>query len=194
MDGERGMVTITIGCARCTQSNHPSDRFCSLCGLPLGSAEPDSAASLDALGPYEAPDPAELGAEAAVRDFVKRSGFPGGPAGHGWRLVVPARPDRKQAVYVGAAGIDPDDRPILTLVSVCGTANARDTRTLMMMNAQVVEGHFAIRVLRGEEYYVVVHNIPAVLAPSLDAERVILRIAATADRMEERLSRGRDIY
>jgi hypothetical protein len=107
---------------------------------------------------------------------------------------VPLRTDRKQAVYVGAAGVDPDDRAILTLVSVCGPANARDTRTLMMLNARVVEGHFAIRVLRGEEYYVVVHNLPAEYAATLDAERVVRRIAETADRLEDRLSRGRDLY
>ncbi len=188
------MLSITIGCARCTHANHPSERFCDCCGLPLGSAEPDSEASLDALGPYEAPEPADQGVEAALRDLVLRAGVPAAPAGHGFRLVVPLRPGRKQAVYIGPAGSDPDDRPIVAFASVCGPANARDTRNLMMLNARVVEGHFAIRVLRGEEYFMVIHNVPVALIPQLDAERVVQRIAQTADRLEERLSRGRDDY
>lgn len=188
------MITITIACARCTHANHPSERFCDCCGLPLGSAEPDSEARLDALGPYEAPEPSDHSADSALRDLIQRAGFPATPSAHGYRLVVPLRPDRKQAVYVGSAGLDPDDRPILAFASVCGPANARDTRNLMMLNARVIEGHFAIRVLRGEEYFMVIHNVPVSLLPQLDVERVVRRIAETADRLEERLSRGRDDY
>ena len=56
----------------------------------------------------------------------------------------------------------------LALVSVCGPVNDRDCRTLLKLNARIVEGHFAIRVLRGEEYFVVIENVPAEALPSID--------------------------
>ena len=84
--------------------------------------------------------------------------------------------------------------PILSLVSVCGPANDRDARLLLKLNARVVEGHFAVKVLRGEEYFVVIHNLVASAAPRTDALGLVRRIAEIADGLEDRLSRGRDIY
>jgi hypothetical protein len=188
------MSVVMIGCARCTVANHAWDRYCAACGLPLGTAEPDPGAGLDALGPYEAPDLGDSAVEMVLRDLVRRAGGPAVPAGRGWRLVVPVRPGRTQAVYLGYAGTDPDDRPILSLVSVCGPATERDARALLKLNARTIAGHFAIRVLRGEEYFVVVHNVPAPEAQHLDAGRLVRWIAETADRLEDRLSHGRDLY
>ena len=56
----------------------------------------------------------------------------------------------------------------MSLVSVCGPVNDRDCRMLLKLNARVVEGNFAIRVLRGEEYFVVIENL-AVLIVSVVA-------------------------
>ena len=53
------------------------------------------------------------------------------------------------AVYAGPAGTDAEGRAIMMLVSVCGPVNDRDCRVLLKLNARSVEGHFAIRVLRG---------------------------------------------
>jgi hypothetical protein len=83
---------------------------------------------------------------------------------------------------------------LLGLVSVCGPATDRDARTLLKWNSRTVEGHFAIRSLLGEDYFVVIHNVVATLAPSLDAPNLIRRIAEVADGLEDRLSRGRDLY
>ncbi len=62
------------------------------------------------------------------------------------------------------------------------------------MNARTVEGHFAIRVLRGEEYFVVIQNRTADAVEQLDASGLVRRIAESADSLEDRLSRGRDLY
>jgi hypothetical protein len=186
-------MTVRV-CARCTTSNHPSSRFCSGCGLPLGSTEPDAEAGSDALGPYEAPDPADLDLAGSLRDLVLRSGFEGTPSGPGWRLVVPLQLDRQQAVYIGPVGTDPEGRAILALVSVCGPAHERDARTLLKLNARAVEGHFAIKVLRGEEYFIVIHNVAAESIPHLDPGGLVRRVAEAADGLEDRLSRGRDLY
>jgi hypothetical protein len=187
------MVTITIVCARCTLSNHQSSRYCSACGLPLG-AVPDAGAGADALGPYELPEPADPDVARWILEFVRRAQYDANPSVQGWQLVVPLRQDRKQAVYVGPAGTDGEGRAILSLVSVCGPVNDRDCRTLLKLNARMVEGHFAIRVLRGEEYFVVIENLPADVLESIDAHALVRRVAELADGLEERLSRGGDIY
>lgn len=188
------MPFSVLVCARCTTTNHPSTRFCVGCDLPLGSVQPDAEAALDALGPYETPEPNDPDIGRLIRELAERSGFDSGPSGQGWRVVVPLRLDRRQAVYIGHAGTDPDGRSILSLVSVCGPASERDSRTLLKLNARVVEGHFAIKLLLGEEYFVVVHNVSADIAPQIHAESLVRRIAEAADGLEERLSRGRDLY
>jgi hypothetical protein len=188
------MTTITIVCARCTLANNALARYCASCGLPLGSVLADAGAGTDALGPYEVPDPADPDVARGIREFVRRAGYESSPAGQGWQAVVPLRQDRKQAVYLGPAGTDADGRAFLALVSVCGPVNDRDCRTLLKLNARIVEGHFAIRVLRGEEYFVVIENVPAEALPAIDSQALVRRIAELADGLEERLSRGGDIY
>ena len=41
-------------------------------------------------------------------------------------------------------------------------------RILLKLNARMTDGHFAIRVLRGEEYFVVIENLPVETAASVD--------------------------
>src|SRR5271155_1963540 len=187
------MVTVTIVCARCTLPNHVSQRFCSSCSLPLGALQPDAEAACDALEPYEAPEPADPDVARLIIEFVKQTGYDANSSGRGWQIVVPMRLDRKQAVYVGPAGTDAEGRTILCLVSVCGPVNDRDCRSLLKLNARIVEGHFAIRVLRGEEYFVVIENLAIDAIDSIDAQKLVRRVAELADGLEERLSRGRDI-
>src|SRR5947207_1637253 len=188
------MLTITIVCARCTLTNHVSDRYCSSCGLPLGALQPDAGAGTDALGPYEVPEPADPDTARLILEFVRRARFEANPSGQGWQLVVPLRLDRKQAVYVGPAGTDAEGRTTLALVPVCGPVHDRDCRSLLRFNARIVEGYFAIRVLRGEEYFVVIENLAADMVQATEAHALVLRVAALADGLEERLSRGGDIY
>ncbi len=95
---------------------------------------------------------------------------------------------------MGCSGVDPERRPLLSLVSVCGPANDLDARILLKLNARSVEGHFAIKVLRGEEYFVVIHNVTPESVEHLDVNGLVRRIAEAADGLEDRLSRGRDLY
>jgi hypothetical protein len=181
-------------CARCTKPNIESDRFCSSCGLPLGGVQADAVAGAEALGIYEAPEPSDPDVDRLIRNFVARSGFDVVPSSHGWRVTVPSRLDRKQAVYIGPAGTDVEGRALISLISVCGPANDRDCRTLLTHNSRMTDGHFAIRVLRGEEYFVVIENLTVESADSVDPQNIIRRVAELADGLEDRLSRGRDLY
>jgi hypothetical protein len=188
------MSSTALICARCTEPSYSASGFCSRCGLPLGATEADADAATEALGPYEAPEASDPDIRRALRQLVDRAGYDASPAGHGWRLDVPLRLDRKQAVYLGHVGTDAENQPILAFVSVCGPANVRDARSLLLMNARSVEGYFAIRVLRGEEYFVVMRALRVDHASTIDPHSVIRRIAEMADGLEDRLSRGRDIY
>jgi hypothetical protein len=52
----------------------------------------------------------------------------------------------------------------------------------------------ASKVLRGEEYFVVIHNLIAETVEQYDASGLVRRIAEAADGLEDRLSRGLDLY
>jgi hypothetical protein len=65
---------------------------------------------------------------------------------------------------------------------------------LLQLNARMVEGHFAIKILRGEEYFVVIQNMPVEAALPMDIAGLIQRIARTADGLEDKLTRGRDLF
>lgn len=188
------MTAFAISCPRCAESNISTDRYCGLCALPLGTAAADTDSGLEVIEPCEPPDLLDQPSQLALRDLARRCGHPTTPSGSGWRVVVPLQSDRKQAVYLALAGCDAEERPILALASVAGPANERDLRVLLRLNARAVEGHFAIRVLRGEEYFVVIHNVAADRADQIDAARLVRRVAEAADRLEDRLSRGRDVY
>ncbi|AMV38564.1 hypothetical protein [Planctomyces sp. SH-PL62] len=189
------MSSATIVCARCTSANYGTDRFCAGCGLPIGGAQPDADAGSDALGPYETPEPTDPDVGRAIQQFLTRSGAPLSPSGRGWRTtVLLGGLDRRQAVYIGPGGIDAEGRSLVAFVSVCGPVVERDCRNLLKLNARTTDGCFAIRVLRGEEYFVFVENLPVDSLASLDAGDLLRRIAAAADGLEGRLSRGGDIY
>ena len=187
-------MSTTFACARCARPNPPSLAFCEGCGLPLGTAEADVSAARDALGVYEAPDPSEPNRGGDLRDLATRSGFEAAPFGHGWRVIVPLPLDRAQAVYLGHDGSDAQGRRLINLVSVCAPVNDRDARLLLKLNARAVQGHFAIKTLRGEEYFVVARTIFADSAEVIDAASLVSEIAVAADGLEDRLSRGRDLY
>ena len=188
------MPFVMLICARCADSNHPSTRFCQKCGLPLGSVTPDAKAGHDALGPYEAPEPADPDTSRLIRAIVTRSGFESTPSLNGWRLIVPLPLDRRQVVYLGFAGNDHEGRTIVSLVSVCAPVDDRHSRNLLKMNSRLVEGHFAIKNLRGEDYFVVIENLAVDNADQVDAASLVRRVAETADGLEDRRSRGLDLY
>ena len=160
----------------------------------MGTAKPDVDAASEALGPYEPPDPNDPDPVRGIRLLAERSGYEVSPSGHGWRVMVPLPLDRRQAVYLGSGGVDRSGRAILELVSVCGPADDRASRRLLLMNAKSSDGHFAIKSLRGEEYFVVVHNLAVDLVEHLDAGSLIRGIAELADGLEDRLTRGLDLY
>ena len=98
-------------------------------------------------------------------------------------MIVPLELDRKQAVYIGYAGIDQAGRSIVTLVSICGTANDRGPSDLAPAQCpDGLKGIFAIKILRGEEYFVVIQNMPVHDAMPIDSAGLVQRIAFNRGR------------
>lgn len=188
------MAFMVLTCARCAMENHAAERFCASCNLPLGTLQADAGAGFDALGPYEPPEPTEVRGGAALRDFLSQTGYPAAPFGSGWRIVVPLPLDRRQAVYLGNASLGPESVPVIRLVSVCCPANERDARALLRLNAHLIEAHFAVKQLRGEEYFIVNANIPVAALGARSPRRLVERVAQEADGLEDRITRGRDLF
>ena len=191
-----------VTCAKCAAENDPAARCCTRCGLPFNSPLPDNdpAVANSSEASFDPPDTATFEAVSldlmrVIHDFAVRSGFElHRIPRHGYRLTVQLPNERHQAVYIGHIGADRENRPTIGLISVCGTVNDRDCRSLLKQNAITVDGHFAIKTLRGEDYFVYVLNITADYARIVDAHHLVRRIAETADQMEQRLSRGKDVF
>ena len=157
--------------------------------------KPTPARASHRWGRTEAPEPADLDMRVCAAGFGSAADFDSQPAGHGWRIDVPLHLDRRQAVYLGYAGVDVEGlRVARARLGVRAGQRPRTRGKLLKLNAHTVEGHFAIRVLRGEEYFVVIENLPADAVDRLDPSPIVRRIAVTADSLEDRLSRGKDLY
>lgn len=187
----------SVVCDRCGHANLTLVVFCERCGLPMGSAPPDAVAGRDALGSTEELDPELMNPihRRVVHEFVARTGFEATPVPRGWRVTVDLPGGRHQVVYAGLVGFNRDHEPVLGLISICGPANDRDARRLLQINSATVDGHFAIKTLRGEDYFVALHNMTiAAGGAHPNPSRLVRHLAETADQLESRLSRGGDIF
>ena len=189
------MTIITIVCARCTLTNHVSERYCSCCGLPLGAVLADAGAGIDALGPYEVPEPAD----PDVARLILRIRPPGRirsrtPRARAGRLVVPLRLDRKQAVYLGPAGTDAEGRAIPRPWSPSAgrstTATAAPCSSSTPGSSRATSRSASCEARNTSSS----SRTPCRDPPTIDANGLIRRVAELADGLEERLSRGGDIY
>ena len=190
---ELAMMAVTFACARCARPNHPSTRSARAAACPSGTAQARRRGRPRRPGPLRGPRPGRPRPVPSCATWSPGAGSrrPRSATAGGWssrcrstaagRLPRPRRDRRRGPALIG-------------LVSVCGPANDRDARLLLKLNARAVEGHFAIKTLRGEEYFVVVRTILAESPRPNRRRRPRPRIAQAADGLEDRLSRGRDLY
>ena len=189
------MLTVTIVCARCTLANHVSERFCSDCGLPMGALQPDAEAAYDALEPYEAPEPADpdvarldhrfrqadaattpIPRAAAGRSSSRCGSIASRRSMSGRREPTPR--DGRSSAWSRSAG-----RSTTAIAAPCSSSTRASSRDISPSGC-----------LRGEEYFVVIENLAVDMLNSIDAARLVRRVAEVADGLEDRLSRGRDLY
>ena len=150
---------------------------------------------MPSLDPYEAPEPADPDIERLIREFVAllRASTSCPPATAGGSRS-PRRLDRKQAVYVGPAGTDAERPPFAR--PGLGLRAGQRPRLPDPAQAERADDRRPLRDPRPPGRGVFRrHREPArrYLA-SVDPRRIVRRIAELADGLEDRLSRGRDLY
>ena len=143
------MRIVTIVCARCTLANHVSDRYCAACGLPMGSLQPDAGARQRRARALREPRARRSRRDAADRRIREANASRSQPVRSRMAACCSAAA-RSQASGLRRASRDRRrGRAMMGLVSVCGPVNDRDCRTLLKLNARIVDGHFAVRGLAG---------------------------------------------
>jgi hypothetical protein len=181
---------VTIVCAHCQTSNLRAARYCVQCGHLLG--EPASSAAEPE--PNESPEVAADATLERIRAIVLRSGHECTQTRVGYRLRVKLDGNRGQTVHVLFGGKDDSGDDLISFLSVCGAADERNARVLLKRNSRMLHGHFAIRTMNGQEYFVVQANQLAESADELKVKNTLAYLAQQADHIEAQLSKGRDLY
>lgn len=176
-------------CPACKFENAAATRFCIQCGL---SVEPDATAA--DLTPNPSPEVMRAETEALLKRVAHESGEKCETTQAGIRVTVSLGGDRRQRVHVTFNGRDDDGHDIISFLSICGEYDAKHTEKLMRMNAKMPYGAFAVRTIKGKEYFVVTANQIASTADIAEVRKLLFEVARRADGIEEKLSGGKDIF
>ena len=179
-------------CQNCGAENERSCRYCNQCGVELDSAENGKVPGT--LEPAESPEIPEAPTEDLMWRIADASGLAYDKAKAGWKIDVPLADDRAQNVFVIFNGHDDEGRDVISLLSVCGTADEAYALDLLRLNARQTSGAFALKTMQGTETFVVTRNMIAELVNNDECQKHILDIAARADEIETQLSGGKDVF
>ena len=176
-------------CRACKFENAASVRFCIQCGLAM-----DAADARDETTPNASPELMLAETAAMLKRIAHESGYACEPTGAGIRVTVPLGPDRRQRVHVTFTGRDDDGHDIISFLSVCGAFDAKHAEKLMRLNAKLTYGAFAVRTIKGRDYFVVTANQLAGTADLEEIRKLLFEVARRADGIEEKLASGKDVY
>ena len=179
-------------CEACGFENHGSCRFCIQCGKELGSTTP--APETEEPEPHESPEVPEESTEQMLRRVAEESEFEHEQVRAGWKVTVPMGGERKQKVYVVFNGHDDDGNDIISFLSVCGEVDQRRAINLLRFNARQAYGTYAAKTIQGKEYFVVTANQLAQTADPSEVQNLLVGVARAADRVENQLSEGKDLF
>ena len=190
-------ATATRDCPECKFENHAGNFFCIQCGALLSCTQPAAGEAADDAGsrdPNPSPETPHEETTALLERVVGRSGYEFKRTTAGYRVVVPLGDDRRQRVHVLFNGRDDDGHDIISFLSICGPADEVHAMNLLRFNGKLTYGSFAVRTIRGREYFVVTANQLAVTADAEEIAKQLFEVARRADAVEAKLSGGRDIY
>lgn len=179
----------TSVCPACKFENAEATRFCIQCGTSL---EVDATDAAD-LTPNPRPEIMKAETDALLRRVAHESGYKCTETKAGIRLTIPIG-DRKQRVHVTFNGQDDEGHDIISFISVCGEHNPKHNQRLLHLNSRMTYGAFAIMTIKGKEYFVVCANQLAETADLAEIRNTLFDVARSADRIEERLSGGKDLF
>jgi hypothetical protein len=190
------MPDTTTICETCQFENHATCQFCIRCGNPLAAAarSPATTTVLAELA-EETPDtrPRPDVAES-IGNLIQQLKLPSRETPAGFLVDVPLDGERTQKVSILLNEKDRDGEQAVTLVSVCGPATEKHALQLLQVNAQLKYCAFAVRKVQGEKMFVVTGSQYGATADAAELEKLLLTVAKTADRLEEKLTQGSDEF
>lgn len=182
------MPTATL-CPACKFENAAATRFCIQCGMSMAG----DAAEIADLTPNPRPELMQAETAALLKRVAHESGYKCVDTKAGIRVTIPIG-ERKQRVHVTFNGQDEEGHDIISFISVCGEYNANHNQRLLHLNDRMTFGAFAIKTIKGKEYFVVCANQLAETADLAEIRKMLFEVARHADRIEHRLSGGKDIF
>lgn len=177
-------------CGACKFENTSGTRFCIQCGMTLQPA----GANGDELAPNPNPEIAQAETEALLKRVAHEAGIECRETGAGYRVTISLGGDRKQRVHVTFNGRDEDGHDIISFLSVCGEFDPKHAENLLRVNNKMLFGAFAIRTIKGKDYYVVTANQLAHTADLDEIKKTLFEVARRADGVEERIGGGKDVF
>jgi hypothetical protein len=132
--------------------------------------------------------------EKLLERVVSGAGFEHRRTRAGHVVVVPLADDRRQKVHVLFAGRDDEGHDVVSFLSICGPADDRRAMTLLRFNSKLTYAAFAVRSIKGEDYFVVTANQLAATADAEEIRKTLSEVAKRADAVEKKLSSGKDVY
>lgn len=132
--------------------------------------------------------PANTDPKQMVRSVAQSSNWKLEESGDQFAVTVPIGSLRKQTVVVNFANKDNAGHSIISFLSPCGPASEKNAMLLLKFNMQTVHGAFAVQQTPAGEMIVMIANMLADTATSLDITRVITAVAWQADQAEEKLT------
>jgi hypothetical protein len=191
------MTTVTLRCPQCEYENLVlTCGFCIQCGADLSHlvpelpeiTSPDSSSTAEIASDHSADN-----VSALVTAGATLLGVTPARSSAGWRLTLPTRNDRKQAIHVL---VDDKDQAKCTLcfLSICGSASSDNAMALLEWNSRLTGCAFAVRTINDERMFVLTANLPVHMLDAALLAETAQRIAKRADQVENKLSLGADKY
>lgn len=190
------MTTATTVCSNCQFENHVTCHFCLRCGTPLNAASrsPATTTVLAQLVEETPETPPRRDVVASIDKLLQQLNLPSQETPAGFLVDVPLANERTQKVSILLNENDRDGEQAVTLVSVCGPAKEKYALQLLQINAQLKYCGFAVRKVQGEKMFVVTGSQFGATADAEELRKLLITIAKTADRLEEKLTQGSDEF
>ena len=182
-------MPTAVVCPACKFENAAATRFCIQCGMSMAA---DATEAAD-LTPNPRPELMQAETAALLRRVAHESGYKCTDTKAGIRVTIPIG-ERKQRVHVAFNGQDDEGHDIISFISVCGEYDAKHNQRLLHLNGRMTYGAFAINTIKGKEYFVVCASQLAETADLAEIRKILFEMARCADRIEERLSGGKDVF
>lgn len=182
-------MSTSVVCPACKFENAAATRFCIQCGM----STTDDPHDIADLTPNPRPEIMQAETAALLRRVAHESGYKCSDTKAGIRVTIPLG-ERKQRVHVAFNGQDEEGHDIISFLSVCGEYDGKHNQRLLHLNSRMTYGAFAIMTIKGKEYFVVSANQLAETADLPEIRKILFEVARCADRIEHRLSGGKDIF